>query len=106
MPQNVGIFAIEMYFPKLYLEQTELELYDNCVGKYTKGLGLKQMGVATNYEDTASMALTACKKLMDNYAMHQGFCGSLTSVLNRFFFTTSGLPPRNFNFFVSCQKIS
>ena len=64
---NVGIFAIDMYFPKLYVEQTELEIYDNCVGKYTKGLGLKQMGVASPYEDTASMALTAVQRLMKNY---------------------------------------
>lgn len=65
--QNVGIFAIEMYFPKLYLEQTDLEIHDNCVGKYTKGLGLQQMGVATPFEDTASLALTATRRLMRKY---------------------------------------
>ena len=72
MTNHVGIFAIEMYFPKLYLEQTDLEIHDNCVGKYTKGLGLQQMGVATPFEDTASLALSATKRLMEKYCIWFG----------------------------------
>lgn len=64
---SVGIWAIECYFPKLYVEQTDLERHDDCVGKYTKGLGLRQMGVCSAYEDTASQALTVTKTLLTKY---------------------------------------
>lgn len=65
--KNVGIFAIETYFPKIYVDQQDLERHDNCVGKYTIGLGLHQMAVCTAYEDTASLALTAIQRLLKNY---------------------------------------
>ena len=73
----VGIFAIECYFPKLYVEQTDLERHDGCVGKYTKGLGLRQMGVCSAYEDTASQALTVTKKLLKNYKIDKKRIGRI-----------------------------
>ena len=40
-PNRVGILAMEMYFPKCCVSQTELEKHDNApTGKYTKGLGM------------------------------------------------------------------
>jgi hypothetical protein len=32
-PSNVGILAMEMYFPKFFVDQTDMELADGCVGK-------------------------------------------------------------------------
>jgi hydroxymethylglutaryl-CoA synthase len=41
---NVGIIAMEMYFPRTYVDQAELEQFDHVdTGKYTIGLGLKHM---------------------------------------------------------------
>lgn len=40
-PEDVGILAMELYFPFLYVDQTELEKYDGVSeGKYTKGITL------------------------------------------------------------------
>ena len=38
-PDNVGVLAIEMYTPKRFVSQEDMEVADNCVGKYTVGLG-------------------------------------------------------------------
>jgi 3-hydroxy-3-methylglutaryl CoA synthase len=46
--KNCGISCLELYIPKTYVDQEELgkffmshfaEIFDGCVGKYTKGLG-------------------------------------------------------------------
>lgn len=35
-PENVGILAIELFFPSFYVDQTELEAFDGAsTGKYT-----------------------------------------------------------------------
>ncbi|CAG8699244.1 34914_t:CDS:10 [Gigaspora margarita] len=50
-PQNVGILAIEIYFPKRFIEQAELEQFDGVpAGKYTIGLGQTQMGFCDDRE--------------------------------------------------------
>ena len=37
---DVGIHAMEIYFPSTYVDQTELEAFDKAPkGKYTVGLG-------------------------------------------------------------------
>mmetsp|Transcript_104832 Transcript_104832/g.302427 ORF Transcript_104832/g.302427 Transcript_104832/m.302427 type:complete len:102 (-) Transcript_104832:2129-2434(-) len=38
-PEHVGILAMECYTPSKFVAQTALEVQDECVGKYTKGLG-------------------------------------------------------------------
>ncbi len=39
-PTNVGILAIEVYFPSLFVDQEDLEVYSGeAKGKYTIGLG-------------------------------------------------------------------
>ena len=39
-PQNIGILAIEIYFPTTYVAQADLETFDKVgAGKYTIGLG-------------------------------------------------------------------
>ncbi|OAD70729.1 hypothetical protein PHYBLDRAFT_147960, partial [Phycomyces blakesleeanus NRRL 1555(-)] len=43
-PENVGILALEMYFPSRCVEQTAMEVYDGVsTGKYTIGLGQDKM---------------------------------------------------------------
>ena len=39
-PIDVGIIAMEIYFPSTYVSQTDLEIYNKVPkGKYTVGLG-------------------------------------------------------------------
>nr|BAM38487.2 3-hydroxy-3-methylglutaryl coenzyme A synthase-2 [Nasutitermes takasagoensis] len=65
-PEDVGIIAIELIFPSQYVEQSELEIYDNVsAGKYTVGLGQGKMGFCTDREDINSLCLTVVSKLME-----------------------------------------
>ncbi|KAG0053248.1 hypothetical protein BGZ83_001418 [Gryganskiella cystojenkinii] len=58
-PPDVGILALEVYFPSKYVDQSELEQFDRVsAGKYTVGLGQTQMGVLNDREDINSMSLT------------------------------------------------
>ncbi|VDL75467.1 unnamed protein product [Nippostrongylus brasiliensis] len=66
--QNVGISAIEIYFPKNVVYQSELEEFDGCSkGKYTVGLGQEQMGFCADNEDVVSISLTVTESLLRNY---------------------------------------
>lgn len=65
-PKDVGIIALESYFPAQFVEQTELEEFDNVSkGKYTIGLGQDRMGFCTDREDINSLCLTVVQKLLD-----------------------------------------
>lgn len=67
-PQNVGIRAMEVYFPAQYVAQTELERYDGVsAGKYTVGLGQTKMGFCNDREDINSLCLTVVRRLMDRH---------------------------------------
>ncbi|KAF3430813.1 hypothetical protein E2986_10128 [Frieseomelitta varia] len=67
-PRDVGIKAIEIYFPAQYVEQTELEQFDGVsAGKYTIGLGQCRMGFCNDREDINSLCLTVAHRLMDRY---------------------------------------
>ncbi|XKL68537.1 hypothetical protein PGB90_004028 [Kerria lacca] len=69
-PEDVGIKAIEFVFPKQYVDQTELEKYDGIdAGKYTIGLGQKQMGFCSELEDINSLCLTAFNRLVDRFSL-------------------------------------
>lgn len=64
-PEDVGIRALDIYFPSQYVDQTELEVYDGVSsGKYTKGLGQTRMGFCSDREDIVSICLTVVEKLM------------------------------------------
>lgn len=64
-PKNVGILAMNVYFPKMCVDQTELEKYDNVsAGKYTIGLGQSQMGFCGDQEDINSLCLTVVQGLI------------------------------------------
>lgn len=66
-PKDVGIRAINFVIPSMYVDQTDLEHYDQVSeGKYTIGLGQKQMGFCTDLEDINSLCLTAVSQLVEN----------------------------------------
>lgn len=78
MPQNVGILAIEPYFPSTYLEQSELESHNGAsAGKYTIGLGQAQMSLCTDNEDPTSMGLTVLTSLLEKYDIKGSEIGRL-----------------------------
>ncbi|XP_067885268.1 hydroxymethylglutaryl-CoA synthase, cytoplasmic isoform X2 [Heterodontus francisci] len=65
-PKDVGIIAMEIYFPSQYVEQTELEKFDGVdAGKYTVGLGQSRMGFCSDREDINSLCLTAVHRLLE-----------------------------------------
>ncbi|CAD6211926.1 GSCOCG00003902001-RA-CDS [Cotesia congregata] len=65
-PENVGIKAIELYFPAQYVDQVDLEKYDGAsAGKYTIGLGQSKMGFCNDREDINSLCLTVTHRLLD-----------------------------------------
>ncbi|KAM5495473.1 3-hydroxy-3-methylglutaryl coenzyme A synthase [Microsporum canis] len=50
-PQNIGIKAIEIYFPSQCVDQAELEKFDGVSqGKYTIGLGQTKMSFCDDRE--------------------------------------------------------
>ena len=65
-PENVGILAIEVYFPLNYVCQEKLEKFDGVgQGKYTIGLGQKKMAFCDDQEDINSLCLTVVKGLLE-----------------------------------------
>ena len=65
-PKDVGILAIEVYFPSQYVDQDELEIFDEVsTGKYTIGLGQSKMGFCSDREDINSLCLTVVQNLME-----------------------------------------
>ena len=58
-PTGVGIHAMDMYFPKQYVSQTDLEVHNKVsAGKYTIGLGQTKMAFCTDREDIYSVCLS------------------------------------------------
>ncbi|EXJ94513.1 hydroxymethylglutaryl-CoA synthase [Capronia coronata CBS 617.96] len=69
-PQNIGIKAIEIYFPNQCVDQAELEKFDGvAAGKYTIGLGQTKMAFCDDREDIYSIALTTLTKLISKYSI-------------------------------------
>ncbi|XP_012585509.1 PREDICTED: hydroxymethylglutaryl-CoA synthase, mitochondrial isoform X2 [Condylura cristata] len=65
-PKDVGILALEVYFPAQYVDQTDLEKYNQVeAGKYTVGLGQTEMGFCSVQEDINSLCLTVVQRLME-----------------------------------------
>lgn len=64
-PRDVGILAMEMYFPKRCISEEALEEFDGVSkGKYTIGLGQKYMAFTDDKEDVNSIALTGPSKIL------------------------------------------
>lgn len=77
-PVDVGIKAIDFVFPKSYVDQAELERFDGVsAGKYTEGLGQKQMGFSSELEDINSLCLTAFNQLVERHGLRYEDIGRL-----------------------------
>ncbi|XP_056146372.1 hydroxymethylglutaryl-CoA synthase, cytoplasmic [Lampris incognitus] len=77
-PKDVGILAMELYFPSQYIEQAELEHFDGVpAGKYTIGLGQVRMGFCTDREDINSLCLTVVQRLMERSGVAYASVGRL-----------------------------
>ncbi|EFN75750.1 hydroxymethylglutaryl-CoA synthase 1 [Harpegnathos saltator] len=77
-PKDVGILALEVYFPAQYVEQSELEAYYGVsAGKYTIGLGQARMGFCNDREDINSLCLTVTHRLMERYNVRPQQIGRL-----------------------------
>ncbi|XP_032668010.1 hydroxymethylglutaryl-CoA synthase 1 [Odontomachus brunneus] len=77
-PEDVGILALEVYFPAQYVEQSELEAHDGVsAGKYTIGLGQSRMGFCNDREDINSLCLTVTHRLMERYDVRPQQIGHL-----------------------------
>jgi len=65
-PHQVGILAMDIYFPHQYVDQAELESHDGVsAGKYTVGLGQTRMGFCSDREDVNSLCLSVVNRLME-----------------------------------------
>ena len=65
-PKNIGIVAIETYFPRQFVAQSDLEKWDGVSeGKYQLGLGQEGMAFCGDREDMNSIALTAVANLLE-----------------------------------------
>ena len=62
---DVGIIAMEIYFPSTYVDQTDLEAFNKVPkGKYTIGLGQLAMACVNDREDINSISLTCVNNLL------------------------------------------
>ncbi|XP_052210281.1 hydroxymethylglutaryl-CoA synthase [Diospyros lotus] len=76
--KNVGILAVEIYFPPTCVQQEALEAHDGASkGKYTIGLGQDCMAFCTEVEDVISMSLTAVTSLLGKYGIDPKQIGRL-----------------------------
>ncbi|XP_048320179.1 hydroxymethylglutaryl-CoA synthase [Ziziphus jujuba] len=78
MAKNVGILAVEIYFPPTCVQQEALEAHDGVSkGKYTIGLGQDCLAFCTDVEDVISMSLTAVTSLLEKYGIDPKQIGRL-----------------------------
>lgn len=77
--KNVGILALEIYIPQIYISQSKLELYDNVSeGKYTIGLGQDGIGIIQgDLEDINSISLSVVHSLLEKYNINPSEIGRL-----------------------------
>ncbi|CAI9772514.1 unnamed protein product [Fraxinus pennsylvanica] len=77
-PKNVGILAMEIYFPPTCIQQEVLEAHDGASkGKYTIGLGQDCMAFCDEVEDVISMSMTAVTSLLEKYGVDPKQIGRL-----------------------------
>ncbi|XP_028768540.1 hydroxymethylglutaryl-CoA synthase [Neltuma alba] len=77
-PKNVGILAMDIYFPPTCVQQEALEAHDGVSkGKYTIGLGQDCMAFCTEVEDVISMSLTVVTSLLEKFKIDPKQIGRL-----------------------------
>ncbi|CAL9136853.1 unnamed protein product [Musa textilis] len=75
---DVGILAMDIYFPPTCVQQEALEAHDGASkGKYTIGLGQECMAFCTEVEDVISMSLTVVTSLLEKYQIDPKQIGRL-----------------------------
>lgn len=75
---NVGILAMEVYFPSSFISQEELEKANGVSqGKYTIGLGQDAMSYCGDREDVNSISLTVVQSLLEKYGISRSSIGRL-----------------------------
>lgn len=78
MAKNVGILAMDIYFPPTCVQQEALEAHDGASkGKYTIGLGQDCMAFCSEVEDVISMSLTVVTSLLEKYKIDPKQIGRL-----------------------------
>ncbi|XXG43201.1 hypothetical protein AAC387_Pa01g3292 [Persea americana] len=76
--KDVGILAVDIYFPRTCVDQEALEAHDGASkGKYTIGLGQDCMAFCTELEDVISMSLTVVTSLLKKYGVDPRLIGRL-----------------------------
>ncbi|XP_073011693.1 hydroxymethylglutaryl-CoA synthase [Typha latifolia] len=76
--KDVGILAMDIYFPPTCVQQEALEAHDGVSkGKYTIGLGQDCMAFCTELEDVISMSLTVVNSLLKKYQIDPRQIGRL-----------------------------
>jgi len=75
----VGILAIEVYTPKTFISQSNLEKHNGVSkGKFTIGLGQDAIGLVNgDSEDVNSLALTVVHNLLEKYSIDPNTVGRL-----------------------------
>ncbi|KAI4347486.1 hypothetical protein L6164_008296 [Bauhinia variegata] len=77
-PKNVGILAMDIYFPPTCVQQEALEAHDGASkGKYTIGLGQDCMAFCSEVEDVISMSLTVVASLLEKFKIDPKQIGRL-----------------------------
>ena len=77
-PSDVGILAMNVYFPKTCVDHEELEKYDGVSsGRYTIGLGQTRMGFCSDLEDINSLSMTAVQGLVEKAGIEYSDVGFL-----------------------------
>ena len=68
----LGIIDIQIYFPRYFISQAELEVYDKVPkGKYTIGLGQKNLSFVSDNEDINSICLTVLDMIIKKNNIHK-----------------------------------
>ncbi|KAK3132898.1 hypothetical protein QOZ80_6AG0529170 [Eleusine coracana subsp. coracana] len=76
--KDVGILAMDIYFPPTCVQQEALEAHDGASkGKYTIGLGQDCMAFCCEVEDVISMSLTVVNSLLKKYKVDPKLIGRL-----------------------------
>jgi len=78
IPQDVGLIAIELYFPSTYVAQSDLEAFNKVpAGKYTIGLGQTTMACVNDREDISSISLTCVSNLLKKHSIRPDQIGRM-----------------------------
>lgn len=68
--KDVGLIAVELYFPNTYVDQVDLEKFNGVpAGKYTIGLGQLKMACVNDREDINSISLTCVSQLLKKHGV-------------------------------------